>query len=129
LPFPFTLTARAENFIAGRPDLDDTIRRLQAFQEAGADVLYAPGLSTREQIQSVLAAVDRPLNVLVGLPGMSLDLADFAQLGVRRLSVGGGLARVAYGALVREAQQMLEQGTFTIGEGAPSGREIVRHLG
>lgn len=127
LSFPFTLTARAENFLVGRDDLEDTIRRLQAFEEAGADVLYAPGLSTEEQIRAVVAAVDRPVNVIV-LAGMQLTLEDFSRLGVRRLSVGGGLARIAYGALVREAKQMFETGTFGYAERAISGRELGRFL-
>lgn len=111
-PVPFTLTARAENFIIGRPDLADTIARLQAYQEAGADVLYAPGLTTREQIAAVVRAVDRPVNVLMGLPGIALTHADLSALGVKRISVGGALARAAYGALRRAAREMREQGTF-----------------
>src|SRR5690606_28057525 len=99
-------------FIIGRPDLADTIARLQAYQEAGADVLYAPGLTTREQIAAVVRAVDRPVNVLMGLPGIALTHADLSALGVKRISVGGALARAAYGALRRAAREMREQGTF-----------------
>src|SRR4029079_19599040 len=76
LPFPFMLTARAENYLVGRPDLDDTIKRLQAYQEAGADVLYAPGLRTREDIRSVVESVDRPLNVIMGLQGVQLNVKE-----------------------------------------------------
>ena len=86
LPYPFMLTARAENFLVGRPDLFDTIHRLQAYQDAGADVLYAPGLTTRDEIASVVRALDRPVNVLIGLKGFALTLADLSALGVRRAS-------------------------------------------
>jgi 2-methylisocitrate lyase-like PEP mutase family enzyme len=112
LPFPFTLTARAENFLLGRSDLDDTIRRLHAYQEAGADVLYAPGIKTREQIAAVVGALDKPVNVLMGMPGVPLDLVALAALGVKRVSVGGALARAALGAFVRASREMLEHGTF-----------------
>jgi len=99
LPFTFTLAARAENFLHGRVDLDDTIRRLVAFAEAGADVLYAPGLKTREEIAAVVRAVaPRPVNVLVGSPALQLSLDELAELGVKRVSVGSCLARAAYGA-------------------------------
>lgn len=99
LPFTFTLAARAENFLHGRVDLDDTIRRLVAFAEAGADVLYAPGLKTREEIAAVVRAVaPRPVNVLVGSPALQLNLEELAELGVKRVSVGSCLARAAYGA-------------------------------
>jgi len=116
LPFPFTLTARCENFLHDRKDLDDTIARLQAYQEAGADVLYAPGLTTEEQIATVVRSIDRPLNVLVGLKGMQLTTAKATELGVRRLSVGSGLARAAYGAFFAAAKAMRENGTFSFGE-------------
>ncbi len=112
LPFPFVLTARAENFIADRPDLADTIARLQAYAAAGADVVYAPGLRTEEEIGAVVRAVDRPLNVLVGLSGMSLTLDDLSRIGVRRISVGSGLARVAYSAAESVAKEMLSAGSF-----------------
>ncbi|MGB6984442.1 MAG: isocitrate lyase/phosphoenolpyruvate mutase family protein [Candidatus Aquilonibacter sp.] len=112
LPFPFVLTARAENFIADRPDLADTIARLQAFAAAGADVVYAPGLRTEEEIGAVVRAVDRPVNVLVGLSGMTLTLEDLSRIGVRRISVGSGLARVAYGAAQRVATEMRVLGSF-----------------
>jgi 2-methylisocitrate lyase-like PEP mutase family enzyme len=112
LDFKFTLTARAENFRVGRPDLADTIRRLQAYQDAGADVLFAPGLRTREDIAAVVSSVDRPVNVMVGFPGFDLDVATLAQLGVTRVSTGASLARAAYGALMRGAREMLDHGTF-----------------
>ena len=101
LPFRFTLTARAENFLHGRPDLADTISRLQSYQEAGADVLYAPGLVRREDIAAVVSSVDRPVNVLVGSPGMRLTLDELSELGVKRVSVGSALARAAFGAMLR----------------------------
>ncbi len=112
LPFPFTLTGRAENYLMGRKDLNDTIRRLQAYQEAGADVLYAPCLTTREEISAVMSSVDRPVNVLMGLAGISLTLEDLRELGVRRVSVGSALARAAYGAFLRAGREMRDQGTF-----------------
>jgi 2-methylisocitrate lyase-like PEP mutase family enzyme len=123
LPFPFTLTARAENFLWGRPDLADTIRRLQAFQEAGADVLYAPGLKTREEIATLIRAVDRPVNVLAGIPG-ALGVAELAETGVRRISIGGSLARAALGAVLKAGHEMRESGSFGFAGTAPSGREI-----
>lgn len=107
LPFPFTLAARAENFLHGRPDLDDTLRRLVAYAEAGADVLYAPGLTTREQIAEVVAAAaPKPVNILVGSPALALTLDELAALGVRRVSLGSNLARVAYGAFFEAARQL-----------------------
>ena len=111
LPFPFTLTARAENFLHGRTDLDDTIRRLQAFAEAGADVVYAPGLPNLEAIRSVCAAVaPRPVNALVGAAGRSV--AELAQAGVRRISTGSALHRAAMGGFWTAAKEMKEKGTF-----------------
>ncbi|HVH85897.1 MAG TPA: isocitrate lyase/phosphoenolpyruvate mutase family protein [Terriglobales bacterium] len=118
LPFPFTLTTRSENFIVGRPDLHDTIARLQAFQEAGADVLFAPGLKSKQDIAAVVSSVDRPLNVIMGLQGVQLSLADLSDLGVRRISVGSALTRAAFGALLRAAQEMRTHGTFTFAEDA-----------
>ena len=109
----FVLTARAENYLYGRKDLKDTIKRLETYQEAGADVLYAPGLTTKEDIAAVVSSVDRPVNVLMGLPGVSLTLADLSALGVKRVSVGGGLARAALGGFLRAAREMRESGSFT----------------
>jgi 2-methylisocitrate lyase-like PEP mutase family enzyme len=124
LPFPFTLTARAENFLVGRIDLKDTIERLQAYQEAGADVLYAPGLVNRGDIAAVVSAVDRPVNVLMGSPGVRLNLELLSEIGVRRVSVGSALSRVAYGAFLRAAREMQEHGTFTFAEEAVSYHDI-----
>ncbi len=120
LPFPFTLTARSENFIIGKPDLRDTIARLQAFQEAGADVLFAPGLKTREDIAAVVRSVDRPLNVIMGLQGVQLSVAELSGIGVKRISVGSALSRAALGAFLRGAHEMLEHGTFKFAEDATS---------
>jgi 2-methylisocitrate lyase-like PEP mutase family enzyme len=124
LPYPFTLTARAENYLCGRPDLADTIRRLQAFQEAGADVLYAPGLVRREDIAAVVSSVDRPVNVVMGLQGAQMSLAELSQIGVRRVSVGSALSRAALGAFLRAAREMREQGTFSFAAEAVSYREL-----
>lgn len=107
LPFPFTLCARAENFLHGREDLADTLRRLQAYAEAGADVLYAPGLTTRAQIDAVVRAVaPRPVNVLLGLSSSALTLDDLRELGVRRVSVGSSLARAAFGGFLKAAREL-----------------------
>ena len=118
LPFQFTLTARAENYLVGRTDLKDTIERLQAYQEAGADVLYAPGLTKLDDIATLVKSVDRPVNVLLGMKGLNLSVADMSAVGVRRISVGGSLARCAFGALLRAATEMREKGTFTFADDA-----------
>lgn len=109
----FLLTARAENYLWGRPDLDDTIKRLQEFGEAGADVLYAPGLPDIESIRTVCRAVDKPVNVVMGLVGRSYSVAELSDAGVRRISVGGSFARAALGALMRAAEEVRTHGTFT----------------
>jgi len=115
---PFILTARAENFLHGRPDLDDTIRRLQSFEEAGADVLYAPGLPSLEAIRQVCASVSKPVNVIMGLKGATFSVEQLAAVGVKRISVGGFFARAALGALVRAAREVKDKGTFTFAEEA-----------
>jgi 2-methylisocitrate lyase-like PEP mutase family enzyme len=125
LPFPFVLTARAENLINGRPDLQDTIRRLTAFAEAGADVLYAPGLKTREEIEAVVRAVaPRPVNVVMGLSGPSFSLGALASLGVKRVSLGSSLARAAYGAFLEAAREVKGKGTFDFARTAVPYAEI-----
>jgi 2-methylisocitrate lyase-like PEP mutase family enzyme len=124
LPFPFTLTARAENFLHGRPDLDDTIRRLQAFEAAGADVLYAPGLRDLEMIRTLCAAVGRPVNVIMGLAGAPFSVDQLAAAGVRRISIGSAFARAALGAFLRAAREVKERGTFTFAEDAATFAEI-----
>jgi 2-methylisocitrate lyase-like PEP mutase family enzyme len=122
LPFPFTLTARTENFLNGRTDLDDTIRRLQAFAEVGADVLYAPGLPSLEAIKTLCAAVaPRPVNALAGIKGLAFPVTELAAAGVRRISLGGSLSRLAFGALIGAAREMKEKGTFTfVDQAAPT---------
>jgi 2-methylisocitrate lyase-like PEP mutase family enzyme len=112
LPFPFTLTARAENLLRGIPDLDDTIRRLQAYEDAGADVLFAPGLTTLDQVRTVTSSVGKPVNVLVS-PLRHVSLAELADAGAKRISVGGALARAAMTAAIAAANEMRERGTFT----------------
>jgi 2-methylisocitrate lyase-like PEP mutase family enzyme len=124
LPFTFTLTGRVENYLHGLPDLKDTIARLQAYQEAGADVLYAPGLATRDDIAVVVSAVDRPVNVVMGLQGVQLSLADLSAIGVKRVSVGSTLSRTALGAFLRAAREMRDHGTFAFANEAASSREI-----
>ena len=118
LPHDFVLTARAENFLHGRQDLDDTIKRLQAFEAAGADVLYAPGLGELETIRTVCAAVGKPVNVVMGLPGSTFAVPELAEAGVKRISVGASLARLAYGAVAEAVKEMTERGTFRYSEGA-----------
>jgi 2-methylisocitrate lyase-like PEP mutase family enzyme len=118
LPFPFTLTARAENFLHGRPDLDDTIRRLQAFEAAGADVLYAPGLRDLAMIRTVCRAVGKPVNVIMGLRGAPFSVAELAAAGVRRISLGSALSRAALGAFLRAAREVNERGTFYFADDA-----------
>jgi 2-methylisocitrate lyase-like PEP mutase family enzyme len=124
LPFTFTLTARAENYLHGRPDLKDTIKRLQAYQEAGADVLYAPGLATKDDIAAVVRSVDRPVNVLMGLQGVRLSLDELSAIGVKRVSVGSALSRTALGAFLRAAREMRDRGTFNFASDAASPKEI-----
>ncbi|AIZ31868.1 isocitrate lyase/PEP mutase family protein [Pseudomonas parafulva] len=119
LPFAFTLCARAENLLHGRMDLDDTIGRLQAYAEAGADVVYAPGLRSVEEIRAVVQAVaPTPVNVLMGLAGVPLGVNQLQDLGVRRISVGSSLARAALGAFQRAALEIRDQGTFSYAEQA-----------
>ncbi|MER7395545.1 isocitrate lyase/phosphoenolpyruvate mutase family protein [Streptomyces sp. NPDC000151] len=118
LDFPFLVTARAENFFQGRPDLDDTIRRLQAYEAAGADVLYAPALPDADAIRAVCSAVSAPVNVLVGSPALRLSVTELGALGVRRISVGSALSRASLGAVVRAAQEIRDHGTFGFGADA-----------
>jgi 2-methylisocitrate lyase-like PEP mutase family enzyme len=118
LPFPFMLTGRAENYLHGRPDLADTILRLQAYQEAGADVLYAPGLTTAEEIAEVVRSVDRPVNVVMGLRGAQLTVAELSALGVARISVGSALYRAALGAFLAGAEEIRDHGSFTFASAA-----------
>jgi 2-methylisocitrate lyase-like PEP mutase family enzyme len=120
----FLLTARAENFLYNRPNLEDTIRRLQSFADAGADVLYAPGLPSLEAIREVCASVSKPVNVLMGLKGATFSVEELAAAGVKRISVGGAFARAALGAFVRAAREVKEKGTFTFATDAISHAEV-----
>lgn len=112
LPFPFILTARAENYLHGNPDLDDTVRRLQAFAEAGADALYAPGLRSAEEVRAVVQAVaPKPVNVLMS-GGLKLTVQQLEEMGVRRISTGSALALAAFGEFFRAAEEIQQSGTF-----------------
>lgn len=111
LPFPFTFTARAENFLHGRRDLDDTVKRLQAFARAGADVLYAPGLRDLATIRQVAAAVSKPLNVVMSAADPDLTTQQLAEAGVKRISIGGTLSRLAFAA-VRDAALAMRGGSY-----------------
>jgi 2-methylisocitrate lyase-like PEP mutase family enzyme len=114
LPFPFILVARAENYLHDRANLDDTIRRLQAFEAAGAEVLYAPGIASADDIRTVCASVAKPVNVLMGIRGVPLlSVDELGALGVRRISLGSGFSRAALTALVHAAREVIEDGTFT----------------
>ena len=124
----FLLTARAENFIHDRPDLDDTIKRLQAYAAAGADVVYAPGLPNLEAIRQVCQAVPKPVNALMGLRGATYSVGELAAVGVKRISVGAALARAAYGAFLKGAREIKERGTFTFAADAISHAEISGYM-
>ena len=113
LPFPFTLTARAENYLRGQPDLDDTVRRLVAFERAGADVLFAPGLPDLDAVRTVVGAVTRPVNFMVALRGKSFSVAELEAAGVRRISLAGTLYRAAMTGLIEAAREVRDRGTFT----------------
>jgi 2-methylisocitrate lyase-like PEP mutase family enzyme len=125
-PAGFVLTARAENFLRGRPDLDDTIRRLQAFEKAGADVLYAPGLPDFDAIRTVCAAVSKPVNILANTRIPGLSVAVLAELGAKRISLGGTLSRTILGSLVRAASELRDHGTFGFAQDALPMAEISR---
>lgn len=112
LPFAFTLTARAENFLRGNPDLDDTIQRLQAFERAGADVLFAPGLPDLAAVRTVCAAVSKPVNFMVGIKGKSFTVAELADAGVKRISLATSLYRAAMSGLLTAAREVQENGAF-----------------
>lgn len=124
LDFDFILTARAENYLHGRPDLDDTLKRLQAFEAAGADVLYAPGLPDLDSIRTVCSAVTKPVNVVAGIGLKGITLADLEQCGVRRVSTGSSLARTAFGSTITAAKAMLQDGSFTAFDSAATFSEI-----
>lgn len=118
LPEDFVLTARCENFSYDCPDLDDTIRRLQAYTDAGADVIYAPELPGLDGIRAVTNAVNCPLNVVMGMPGTVFSITELAEAGVKRISVGSAMFRLAYGALFHAAREITDKGTFTYSHNA-----------
>ena len=124
LPVPFMLTARAENLLHGRLDLDDTIRRLQAFEKAGADVLYAPGVRDLATIRTVVSSVGKPLNVVMSAADPALTAAQLAEAGVKRISVGGALSRLALAAFLKGAREMKDRGEFTWVRDAVPTREL-----
>ena len=124
LPFAFTLTARAENFLRGKPDLEDTIRRLQAFEKAGADVLFAPGLPDLAAVRAVCASVSKPVNFMVGIKGKSFSVAELEGAGVRRISLATSLYRAAMGGLLAAAREIREHGTFGYLDRAAPGAEL-----
>lgn len=128
LPFPFTLTARAENFLHGRPDLDDTLRRLQAFEHAGADVLFAPGLPDLAAVSRVCGALRKPVNFMVGIRGRSFSVAELAAAGVRRISLSTSLYRAAITGLYAAAREVRESGTFGYLETIMSGKDLAGFL-
>jgi len=128
LDFPFTLTARAENLLHGRQDLDDTIRRLQAYEAAGADVLYAPALKTLDEVRLVTGALSKPVNVL-GPMVKGATLAELAEAGAKRVSLGGALARSAITALLRAGAEMRERGSFEWAADLAPSAEVARLLG
>ena len=121
LPFPFVLTARAENLLHGRNDLEDTIRRLQAFEKAGADVLYSPGVRDLATIRTVVSSITKPYNVVMSAADPAITAAELAEVGVKRISVGGALSRLALAAFLRGAREMKDKGGFTwVRETTPS---------
>jgi 2-methylisocitrate lyase-like PEP mutase family enzyme len=124
----FLLTARAENFLYDRPNLDDTIKRLQSFAEAGADVLYAPGLPNLKAIREVCKSVSKPVNVLMGLQGATFSVEELAAAGVKRISVGGAFARAALGAFIRAAREVKDKGTFTFAAESVSHAELTNYM-
>ena len=125
LPFTFTLTARAENYLHGRPDIADTILRLRSYQDAGADVLYAPGLTSKDEIAKVVKSLDKPVNVIMGRKaGTPLSLAELSALGVKRVSVGSALCRTVLATLINAAREMKEFGTFTFAAAAVDPKDM-----
>jgi len=128
LPFAFTLTARTENFLWGRADLDDTIRRLQAFEKAGADVLMAPGLPDLDAVRAVCSALDKPFSFMAGIRGKSFTVAELEAAGVRRISLATSLWRAALGGMMEAAREVRERGTFGYLDGIPGSGDVSRHL-
>jgi 2-methylisocitrate lyase-like PEP mutase family enzyme len=129
LPFSFTLAARAQNFVGGTPDLDDTIKRLQAFEKAGADVLFAPGLPDIEAVRAVCQSVSKPVNFMVGVPGRSFPMADLVDAGVKRISLATSLYKAAMTGFLGAINEVVEQGTFTYVDRSVPTRELNSYLG
>ncbi len=128
LPHDFILTARCENFLWGRPDLDDTIKRLQAFETAGADVLYAPGLHDLDTIRTMCGALSKPVNVVMGMPGATFGVADLTGAGIVRISVGSALCRAAFGTFVEAAKEIRKSGTFGFADNAIGFSELENYF-
>jgi len=128
LPFPFTLAARTESFLRGSTDLDDVIRRLQAFEKAGADVLFAPGLPDLEAVRRVCQSVSKPVNFMIGVPGRSFPVADLTEVGVKRISLATSLYKAAVTGFIAATKEVLEQGTFGYVESSISMRDFNRFL-
>jgi 2-methylisocitrate lyase-like PEP mutase family enzyme len=128
LPFPFMLTARAENYLHGRPDLDDTIKRLQAFETAGADVLFAPGLPDLAAVRTVCQSVSKPVNFMVGIRGKSFSVSELAEAGVRRISLATSLYRAAMTGLTDAAREIRDSGTFEYLDDAMSSGEFAKYI-
>jgi 2-methylisocitrate lyase-like PEP mutase family enzyme len=128
LPFPFTLTARAENFIRGNPDLDDTIRRLRTFEEADADVLMAPGLPDLASVREVCEALSKPFNFMAGIKGKSFSVAELTNVGVKRISLASSLYRTAMTALLNAAREVHDAGTLSYIDSAITTPELNRFL-
>jgi len=128
LPFPFTLTARSENYLHGRPDLDDTIRRLQAFERAGADVLFAPGLPDLAAVRTVCSSVSKPVNFMVGIRAKSFSVAELATAGVRRISLATSLYRAAMTGLADAAREIRASGTFGFLDTAMSSGDFAKYI-
>lgn len=128
LAHDFVITARAENFIWGITDLDETILRLQAFEKAGADVLYAPGLRDIAVIKTVCQSLTKPVNIVMGLPGNTYSIAELADAGVKRISVGASMARFAYGMFVHAAQEVMSTGTFDYSKEAMGFSELASYF-
>lgn len=128
LNFPFTLTARCENFLHGHPDLDDTIKRLQAYEKAGADVLFAPGLPDLKAVRTVCSSLSKPVSFMVGIPGRSFSVAELQEAGVRRISLATSLHRAAMSGLYQAAAEIKEKGTFEFLNGLVSPKVLGQYL-
>lgn len=128
LPEDFVLTARCENLLWGRPALDDVIQRLQSYEQAGADVLYAPGLHDLETIEKVCSATTKPINIVMGMPGATFTIDELAEVGVKRISVGSAFARLAYGSLVDAANEISQNGSFAFSDKAIGFADLEAHF-